>query len=299
METLITQIQQIQQKLTSGTITSDELENLVDLSRELYEKSVILRFKSFEEKVFPSREFSPLNETFAAKNEAEVEINISEKLADIEEPEASTNFESTVRSAMHETIQPVFDFQLFDDLEAKKEDIPSESASLTDNSNDVESVQEEEIDAENTEEISATILTIEPVLEPKEINLEEKEEAKIEESASPVAETEAHTEIKSATKTSTLFNQIPSILVAGENNWMSGKIVNLQSSFGFNDRLQCISELFNGSSEKYSETLQQLDELTQFDAAKSILEPIARENGWDLESDLTIEFIQKVERRYL
>jgi hypothetical protein len=78
----------------------------------------------------------------------------------------------------------------------------------------------------------------------------------------------------------------------------ASKLQTLVGSFGLNDKLQCIRELFGGSSEAFNQSINQLDNQTDFTAAKRVLDQLAQQFSWDLESNLTAEFIQKVERRY-
>jgi hypothetical protein len=80
---------------------------------------------------------------------------------------------------------------------------------------------------------------------------------------------------------------------------MSSKLQTLVGCFGLNDKLQCIRELFQGSSESFNQAIDQLDNQPDFSAAKRVLAQYAQQYSWDLESNLTAEFIQKVERRYL
>lgn len=78
----------------------------------------------------------------------------------------------------------------------------------------------------------------------------------------------------------------------------SSKISSLKEAFGLNDRLQCISELFEGSKDKFESTLNDLDNMNSKAQAKEKLSEVAVANNWDLENDLVSDFVRKVERRY-
>lgn len=80
---------------------------------------------------------------------------------------------------------------------------------------------------------------------------------------------------------------------------MSPKIQTLVGAFGLNEKLQCIRELYNGSSEEFNQAIEILDNQTSFQAAKNVLSHDAVANAWDLDSNLVNEFLQKVERRFL
>jgi len=72
----------------------------------------------------------------------------------------------------------------------------------------------------------------------------------------------------------------------------------LIGSFGFNEKFQCVQELFNGSSDDFNQALEILDNQNNFQEAKKQLMFYVHLNKWDLESEVVIEFIRKVERRY-
>ncbi len=80
---------------------------------------------------------------------------------------------------------------------------------------------------------------------------------------------------------------------------MSPKIQSLVGAFGLNEKLQCIRELYNGSSDAFNQAIEKVDNQSDFVSAKEVLSQHAIENSWDLESNLVNEFLQKVERRFL
>jgi hypothetical protein len=80
---------------------------------------------------------------------------------------------------------------------------------------------------------------------------------------------------------------------------MKVKIYTLNGSFGLNEKMQFISELFNQSSEEFNHVVHQLDALDSFSEAHHILVANSTKYAWDLESKAVTEFIQKVERRFL
>ena len=76
------------------------------------------------------------------------------------------------------------------------------------------------------------------------------------------------------------------------------KIESLIGSFGLNERLQFINELFDGSSESFSNAIKELDQQMGSEAAKSKVAEFAVENNWDVDSETVEEFMQKIVRRY-
>ena len=76
------------------------------------------------------------------------------------------------------------------------------------------------------------------------------------------------------------------------------RIDTLKGSFGLNERLQFINELFDGSSEAFSEAIKTIDEQqNELEALKST-SSFASKYQWDNESDTVEEFVLKIKRRY-
>jgi hypothetical protein len=79
---------------------------------------------------------------------------------------------------------------------------------------------------------------------------------------------------------------------------MSVRLDTLKGAFGFNERLQIIQELFNGSNEEFNNLIEQLESIPSKEQARSLVSSYANKYHWDVESQLAIELIQKVERKY-
>jgi hypothetical protein len=76
------------------------------------------------------------------------------------------------------------------------------------------------------------------------------------------------------------------------------KLETLIGSFGLNERLQYINELFDGSSEGFSEAIKAIDHSLDMNQAIDAITGYAVEHHWDLESETVEDFIVKVKRRY-
>ena len=76
------------------------------------------------------------------------------------------------------------------------------------------------------------------------------------------------------------------------------KIQSLIGSFGINERLQFINELFDGSSEDFSNAIKTLDQQISSENARTKVAEFAVSNNWDVESETVSEFMQKIIRRY-
>lgn len=79
---------------------------------------------------------------------------------------------------------------------------------------------------------------------------------------------------------------------------MSVRLETLKGAFGFNERLQIIQELFNGSNDEFNNLIEKLETIPSKEEARSLVSSYANKYHWDVDSQLAIELIQKVERKY-
>jgi hypothetical protein len=281
-EEILSSIQALFENIQSGSLTADEMESLVELTRELHERALILRYKSYEEKIFgiaPTNVEVQMEETFEEMEAAAEVEEISEEphILSFEEVE-----EEILEHEKQEVVndEPVFDFDMFEKAE---EDIFSP-----------------EMVIEPTPELEPTIFnepSVEEVYAEPEISEPIAEET-FEVESTPIF-SEPETTVESEVNTD-IFNRYSSNSDDSlSSRLMSSKLQTLVGSFGLNDKLQCIRELFKGSSEAFNQAIEQLDNQADFSAAKRVLAQYAQQYSWDLESNLIAEFIQKVERRYL
>ena len=248
-ESRIKTIEVLTKKLESQKLSSEELEELVIASRDLYERSVILQYKAFEEKVFGVKE--------------EVVETQKEEAIEVLEPEL--------------TIEPELEVEPLE--ETKEEELPAFDFSL------FEEPVNEEIEAELKEEeeehisISHTISENNGVIEEKTVI----EEVKISHSPSDV-EALAAKFAKEVKQAATGF-QLP-------------KIESLVGSFGLNERLQFINELFDGSSESFADAIKVIDNVSNHDEAFKQAANFAIQFNWEKDSETVTDFLTKIQRRY-
>ena len=76
------------------------------------------------------------------------------------------------------------------------------------------------------------------------------------------------------------------------------KLETLVGAFGLNQKLRYINELFDGSSESFSDAIKSLDAKSTMDEAKDIVSSLASEHQWDTEEESVIEFMTVLNRRY-
>jgi hypothetical protein len=263
LKVTIEAIQAAYEKLENGKISSEELDILLEQSRELYDRAVILRYKSYEEKVFP---------TFEANSEKQPEISL--------ENEVAHEF-----TEMEAAVVPVDSVEMAFEAEEKEmqipivEEIPSFDFSLFDDSS--EEVQHAVLEEDAIEHISVTATSEE------EFGLHEEKIVMEQVTITPVSE-ENQRFLARFSKTD--INHMNQILMS--------KLDTLIGSFGLNERLQYINELFNGSSEHFSEAVKIIDNQSNIEEALLKTSVYANQFNWENESETVEEFVIKIKRRY-
>jgi hypothetical protein len=76
------------------------------------------------------------------------------------------------------------------------------------------------------------------------------------------------------------------------------KIETLVGSFGLNERLQFINELFDGSSESFADAIKLIDNLSNHDDAFRQAANFAIQYNWEKDSETVTDFLTKIQRRY-
>jgi hypothetical protein len=275
-------IQEIQAKLNlikSGQISENEINELVSYTQELHERVLILRYKMYEEKILGKKQV--INDNFSHAENLEIE-KIAETLQEeIDIPEIKIEEESS-------KIEEIVDFAIQEESKEKIEHEPMLSFDLF-AEKPLETPAEKEIIQTETISENETISSPEPILYEEPKTIESTFEPK------PVTAFEQKMEAP--------FNDIFKGLYLSDQadmpSFLRTKISVLAGSFGLNEKLQFIAELFNHSSENFNEAVHILDNLSSFDDAKHVMINFSNEYNWDLESKAVAEFIQKVERRFI
>ncbi|MDP5099588.1 MAG: hypothetical protein NWQ27_06315 [Crocinitomicaceae bacterium] len=240
-------IEEFSGRLESGELSIDELVQLETLTRELYERTVILKYKAFENKVNRIVE-SPLN----LEDELDFVENIGEN--EIEESE------------------PTIDFSIFDSPEIIEEPAAEVQIEI-----------EEEIEEELIEnKISNAVEEVVPeVTRQKETNVE-----------APIIENQSSVQGQS------FWEQLNMNGNSISTQFEGAKIDTLVGAFGLNEKLRFINDLFDGSSESFSEAIKVLDTQANLDSAKIKSSELALKHGWDAEEESVVDFLMMVNRRY-
>jgi hypothetical protein len=315
-EDLLLEIGTFFTKMKNGNLSLEELEILTEHTKELYERAVILRYKAMEEKVFGVIE-KPVVTVPEIEAEPEVTFVEPESAPIIAEEPVSVQPQVEVETPSE---VPSFGFSLFDyDDEPVSEEVDEAPIAFT---------PEEEISVEPVQ----TLVYEAPVIEIEETPIFDSRIVE-EEISTPhfeeTFETEVEVESNTISETPSYFEQIKEEALIEENEEEVGqstefsygdlapfihkfnlvqsnvsnqfglvKIETLLGSFGLNERLQFINELFDGSSEHFSDAVKILDNQGDLETAKTKIAEIGLINQWDIDSETIEEFMQKVVRRY-
>ena len=292
-EDLLATMQLLMDRLTLGTLTMENMEELVATSREFYERTLILRYKSYEQEVYGS-DFSTEMTT--------VKESYQSTLSSIEATESSTEAIENEKSTSFD-----LSFSLFDQLE-QEEDLLQEI--VTENeafiaSNETHHEPYTMVESHTTDKfVSETSDVIIEESAPETIISKEIIGEEIQSHTNEVENlTQSDVQITTPVTTSTQSKDVFDKMIERDNSLgsqiMGTRLDTLNGAFGLNEKLQLISELFNGSSELFYQSIQIFDALPDFGQAKVVLSNYSNEFSWDMESGLVIEFVQKIARRYV
>ena len=249
----IKRLSELVAQLESGELNLDELSEMEKITRELHERSIILRYNAFKDQVMPEEDEG-----------VEVEV-IIEEIEPEEEPEPEVEEEQAI------------DFSIFDDEEEHEEE-PTPMPEIV-----IESEPEPEEEAIVEEQ------KIEASPEP-EPEVETVVESKKEEEEIPASE---------GTMTPQSFlDKLKIDTDSVASRFSMGKLDTLIGAFGLNERLRYINDLFDGSSEIFSDAIKALDSQSSLDEARMKAAELATEHEWDPEEEVVVEFMQYLNRRY-
>lgn len=271
MHALIEEIAALLVKIKSGEATVAELEAFAAATNQLNERAIVLRYKAYEANVYGTPVQEPVSEAPAVKEDI---VPIIEAQEVHPEPQEEPSFDLFgMDTEEEEAPLPKTEIVSYKDTESREEDEVAFE------------LIEDEIEDDEEEPIEVG----EPVHHHQEIVEEKKPEAPEPAFAAPIENTQNLHPIYGK------LNSNDGTLAA---RLMSVRLETLKGAFGFNERLQIIQELFNGSNEEFNNLIEQLETIPSKEQARSLVSSYANKYHWDSESQLAIELIQKVERKY-
>lgn len=307
-EDLLLEIGSVFAKMENAEISLDDLNKLVEYTTDLHERSIILRYKAIEASVFGKKDLVEMTDVAPVihddeKENAEITNNIDEDLDfDQDESEQIVSDEmidSDEKQFFEEKEVDVkeepqsFGFNLFD-FEEENSPAINENNNIIENQLDIEQQIGEELNQETSGFNEDSVVNEHKNLDEETSNEVQIDEVSTKNKEDEIGEPTAFSYGELATFLSK-FNQIETMT---SSQFGLVKIDSLIGSFGLNERLQYINELFDGSSENFSDAIKVLDNQSSVDSAKTKVAELALINNWDVESETIVEFMQKVLRRY-
>jgi hypothetical protein len=301
MKTILSNLTERLSLLESGHLTQAEMELLVEDSKELYERLIILRYKLYETNVFvPQAKVEPMfsETTSPMMDEAETpafdlfEMGEEEPMATVEEEEVPTlHFEAEA------PVVPIVETSLFD----MPVETPSPTMDFTPEEEQVDEPFTEEPEMEESEDEFLATAESDHVEESEEEEEEDEEVLSVEIPEPEVsAEPQANFLDDIANPETTSINSAWILQI--EQTIRSDRSVfpleTLIGSFSLNEKLQFINELFDGSSDAFSTATKKLDACQHMSEAREQLSDYSSTYNWDLESEIVEDFIFKICRRY-
>jgi len=286
------------EKLESGQLSPEDMELLVEDAKELYERMIIMRYKIYETNVLGVS--APVVSASIRQPEIETPIDLFGAIDLSAEPEFEVTFANEEPEVEAQTVV----YPLEEEIQEEEEAIQELEEILEDEQVD-ELLEEDEAEDElQTEDIVEE--NEEPAAQIEEENNEAQEEELTEDT---FFNEQAATEILDEAQSTEEAPYEPQFS-ASQPIWMAEMEANIRDNrsvfpletlagaFTLNEKLQFINELFDGSSDDFSASVKQLDQLANMDAARNMLAELSQTFNWDTESEIVEDFLYKICRRH-
>lgn len=300
MKTILSNLTERLSLLESGQLTQAEMELLVEDSKELYERLIILRYKLYETNVFvPQATVEPMFSETTSPMMEEVQTPAFDLFEmGEEEPIAIEEEIPTLHFEADEPEIPMVEASLFDmDIE-----VPAATVDFTPEEEQVEEPIQEEPEMEESADEFLTTAEIDHVEANEVVEEHMDEEVASVEIPEPEVSVEPQAnfldDITNPETTSINSAWILQIEQTIRSDRSVFPLETLIGSFSLNEKLQFINELFDGSSDAFSTATKKLDACQQMSEAREQLSDYSSTYNWDLESEIVEDFIFKICRRY-
>lgn len=285
IKTILGHLESGLEKLESGQLSPEDMELLVEDAKELYERMVIMRYKIYETNVLGVS--APVVSASIRQPEIETPIDLFGAIDLGSEPEFEVTFANEDPIIEEEKVS--YPLELDDEEETEEEEVIENSFASVDEP-EVEEEQEEE---ETTENSFASVDELEEEEEQEEEAQNVNPEPIIEETPIEVPQTNYEPQFSA---------DQPIWMAEMEANIRDNRSIfpleTLAGAFTLNEKLQFINELFDGSSDDFSSSVKQLDQLANMDAARNMLAELSQSFNWDTESEIVEDFLYKICRRH-
>lgn len=276
-------IKKYSKKLEKGSINLSELTSFLEVSRELNERIIILRYKLMEQSTVYAnvktvgemnsmieRKNNEINEEFISKDQTNLFDAINQQ-------EINENGYEVNKSNSHLSFSKL----LFED------------GSDTENN---QSLKSDKIDEEISFDIDEASCDNDEVVEISEPSLKKEENVEEQINDSSIIVNEDTIEEKSLNES---LNKLTDDKEALVDELKKNAIDDLESSISLNQKFIFINDLFNGESMVYNEIISQLNTQENLKRALEILRATGTEYEWPVDGNPALNTLYElVERRY-
>ncbi|WP_107040183.1 hypothetical protein [Brumimicrobium mesophilum] len=321
LQSISSRLDELTHQLSTSKLSKEELTEFELLSRKLYERAVILNYKSKEEHVYGDsldkkvnpilpfsneedevvevQENTPISEihmdAFVEENDVEEEkLEVDNSVNNDEATEEEVEENEPEKEIIEEDGRVQFDFSggfdaLSDEEKSEVNEVEKsepESIEINDSTISEESRKVEPLNRENREAIN------EAMARQKQAIFDQKR------TASRDAKSDETT--RSDDQTTSFYERFSKAYKAAAGDRLgTSKIDSLKGAIGLNDRMLFINELFNGDSNYFNDTIETLDQLENNEVAMRKLSEIAVKENWNKEDSSVDEFAHLITRRYV
>lgn len=290
---LVKELQDHLQKLNSGNLKLDEMENLVNSAKEIYERLVVMRHKAYENFGEPSSKKSTTGLRHADAAQASEKIIEQPKVEKTEPKIESPKIEKIEPKIEATTIQPnaeaelkPFDFTAFQDDSAKKVPEPKivkQSSIAKDFDFSEDAFDEPEIE-EKPEPIVAK-----PIVK-KSIDVVRAEMK----SETPLHEKYLKEDEQALNQTLKGDTDLPL-----RKKLQNKEIKDYRKEIGIGKKFEYINFLFGGDAKAYEAGIDSLNACESKDESKQKLNEFGSTYNWNYEEKTIVKFIELIERKFL
>jgi len=285
---LVKDLQDHLQKLNSGNLKLDEIENLVNSAKEIYERLVVMRHKAYENFGDPTQKKTKIAV-------AEAEVSVQKKVVQpeivtkiVEEPKVE-KLEPKIEAV---TIQPnvdtelkPFDFTAFQDDSAKKVPEPKivkHSSIAKDFDFSEEAFDEPEIEEEPTPIVAKPIIK-------KSIDVVRAEMK----SDTPLHEKYLKEDEQLLNHTLKGDTDLPL-----RKKLQNSQIIDFRKEIGIGKKFEYINFLFGGDAKAYEAGIDFLNACESKEDAKQKLNEFGSNYNWNYQEKTIVKFIELIERKF-
>lgn len=313
MKSLVNKLEQGITKIENGAVSSIEMDELVQTAREVHERLLVVRYKLYEQQVFPERIHTPIDlvlDSFSNENNTEIEKPIDFDLDQSEEEviiEVSSDEDMAAEAPIVDyTPNPrelVLDTVIEKPIESdSKFELPLENDESNATEAELELVEITSIELETSSneqkelEESASEFTVEtPTEEPP---TEREEEPGLPLSSTEFNLSKVDTETNESLNLSGKLMEFKNLENTIAAKSQIDKLETLIGSFTLNDKLLFINSLFDGSSDAFAKAVKSLDLTATMSEARIMLSNFADEFHWEMDNDVVEDFVHRICQRH-